>query len=125
MSFLGFIIAAPGAVMISGPVGRRRNGKISMAGPLTNIVLALLFFILSFLTVRGIINVPGIIKPVLFLGFFINSLLALFNMIPLGNFDGRKVLTWNKVVYFSMLIVSVVFFYVSYNYYFNLRGGMI
>ena len=33
MSFLGFVFAAPGAVMISGYVNKERNGKIFIAGP--------------------------------------------------------------------------------------------
>ena len=35
MSFFGFIFAAPGAVIISGPIGKRRNGKISRWVPYT------------------------------------------------------------------------------------------
>jgi len=44
-SLFGFIIAAPGAVFIRGMITRERNGKISLAGPMTNIVLAILFLI--------------------------------------------------------------------------------
>ena len=43
MAFLGFVIAAPGAVMIAGPVGKRRNGKISAVGPAMNMAIALMF----------------------------------------------------------------------------------
>ena len=52
MSFFGFVFAAPGAVMISGRVTASRNGKISAAGPLVNIALALIFLALSFLSDR-------------------------------------------------------------------------
>ena len=38
MSFFGFIFAAPGAVMISGRVDKRKNGKISAAGPIINLI---------------------------------------------------------------------------------------
>ena len=39
-----FIFAAPGAVYIHGEyISDEQNGKISLAGPLTNIVLALIF----------------------------------------------------------------------------------
>lgn len=93
MSFFGFILAAPGAVMISGPVGIRRNGKISAAGPIVNLILALLF--LPILLMMPI----GILKVIAFYGFFINSWLALFNLIPIWNFDGAKVLRWDKKIY--------------------------
>ncbi len=103
MSFFGFVFAAPGAVMINGPVGIRRNGKISMAGPLTNILFAIIFLIgLFFFKNRGVHNIA-------FYGFVINSWLGLFNMLPFWNFDGKKILQWNKVVYGSMVAVGILF----------------
>jgi Zn-dependent protease len=101
MSLLGFIIIAPGAVMIYGPVGVRRNGKISAAGPAVNLVLALLF--LSMLMMHP----TGIARVISFYGFLINSWLALFNLIPILNFDGKKVLIWNKTVYVIMAAISL------------------
>ena len=103
MAFFGFIIAAPGAVMISGPVGTRRNGKISAAGAIANLVIAALF--LSLL----LIPVTGTLYLIAKYGFMINTWLALFNMIPVWMFDGKKVLRWNKVVYFSMLGAGIIF----------------
>ena len=93
MSFFGFIFAAPGAVMINGPVGVRRNGKISAAGPIVNLVLSVAFLWVLLMQPEGILGI------IAFYGFFINSWLALFNMLPFWNFDGKKVLRWNKKVY--------------------------
>jgi Zn-dependent protease len=101
MAFLGFIIAAPGAVMISGPVGRRRNGKISAAGAIANLTIAALS--LSLL----LIPVTGTLFLIAKYGFLINTWLALFNMIPFAMFDGKKVYNWNKTVYFIMVAVSI------------------
>ena len=89
LSFFGFIFAAPGAVMISGPIGKRRNGKISLAGPLTNIILAILFLIIH-------LYKPNIIT---LYGFMINTWIGLFNLIPFAMFDGKKILRWSKIVY--------------------------
>lgn len=105
--FFRVVFAAPGAVMISGPVGKRRNGKISAAGPAVNLVLALLFFALLF------VFVDGILKDISYYGFMINTWLALFNMLPFGNFDGRKILVWNKAVYGVMVGVAVVFMFMQ------------
>jgi len=98
-----FVLAAPGAVMISGPVGVRRNGKISAAGPGSNLVLALIFLLLSFT-----LNLSGLGAAIIKYGFVINTWLALFNMIPFGMFDGVKILRWNKVVYGLMAAVAIL-----------------
>lgn len=97
--FFGFVFAAPGAVFISGRVTNEKNGKISVAGPVTNIILALFFL-------SGMILLPfeGIILTTFNYGFRINSFIALFNMIPIMNFDGAKVLRWSKAIYFITVI---------------------
>lgn len=102
-SFLGFIIAAPGAVMIRGFMNREKNGKISLAGPMTNIVLAGIFLGLI-LFVGG----QGIVGVFFRFGLTINALLGAFNLIPVRPFDGGKVLVWNKGAYFVSLIIAVL-----------------
>jgi len=100
-AIVGFIFAAPGAVMISGMITRKENGIISLAGPLTNYVLASIFIGLSFL-----------FPAYLFIwqnGIFINFWLGLFNMIPFGNFDGIKIFHWNKIVWVTMAAIGVYF----------------
>jgi Zn-dependent protease len=103
MSFFGFVFVAPGAVMIQGFVDYRKNGIISAAGPLTNIILAIVFLILL---------VFNIFPTISQYGFMINSWLALFNMIPVWNFDGKKILAWNKVVYFTLVAVAFFFSFI-------------
>ena len=106
MSFLGFVFAAPGAVMIAGgKINIKRNGKISVAGPITNLVLAIIFFIIMKLDFSNMVNTIGQY------GFLINSWLALFNMIPVWNFDGRKIFVWNKVVWISVVGIALVFLF--------------
>ncbi len=99
MSFFGFIFAAPGAVFIEGRVNDRKNGIISAVGPLTNMVLALLFFSASLV----LSPFSAALGDIMFYGSIINSWLAIFNLIPLANLDGTKVLKWSKAAYFSML----------------------
>jgi len=103
MSFFGFILAAPGAVMISGPVGKKRNGKISSAGAIANLIVAAGFLSLLF------IPVTGTLLLIAKYGFMINTWLALFNLIPVWMFDGKKVLNWSKPVYFTLLGISMIF----------------
>ena len=104
MSFFGFIIAAPGAVMIAGFVDREKGGKIALAGPLTNIALTILFLVPLILTGAEIARV----------GFMINSLLALFNLLPFGMFDGAKVRRWDKKVSTLFLIFAALLFFAQY-----------
>ncbi len=108
-SFFGFIIAAPGAVYIKGRITREKNGKISLAGPMTNLVLAVLFLVLI-LT----LNVSEIFQAFFSFGLTINSLLAAFNMIPTMPFDGAKVIAWNKTVYSITLILGIGLFVLSF-----------
>lgn len=98
---VGFIFAAPGAVMISGMITRRENGLVSAAGPAMNYVLGLLFLLLLFL-----IPSWGIVFG---LGFYINMWLGLFNLIPFGNLDGLKVFQWNALVWLGMVMLGVFF----------------
>ncbi len=102
---LHVLFAAPGAVVIQGRVTPRENGLISLVGPGTNFVVAVIclpFFAFKvnadymttlFATVAGI-----------------NALLALFNLLPFGPFDGRKVLRWNGPMYFVALALSIALF---------------
>ena len=108
-SFFGFVFAAPGAVYTyANHITEEINGKISIAGPIVNIVLAL-----AFLAVATIIypsafysGTAALIFIVCSLGFSINSFLAAFNLIPIGNLDGSKVLTWNFGIWIITIAVA-------------------
>ena len=77
-SFFGFVFAAPGAVLIHGyHITKKQNGLISLAGPLTNLVLAVCFFILAHSSPVEIVQTIGMY------GALINAWLGLFNMIPI------------------------------------------
>ncbi len=100
-AFFGFIFAAPGAVLIYGKINKEKNGKISLAGPLTNFILALFFLIFTF-----ILSSESLFFSIFNYGFQINSFIALFNLIPFMNLDGEKIVKWNKPIYFSFLILT-------------------
>ncbi|MFH0860327.1 MAG: site-2 protease family protein [Candidatus Altiarchaeota archaeon] len=105
-SLIGFIFAAPGAVMISGYVDRRRNGIISLAGPVTNLLIAIIFLALA--PHLG----DTILRDFALFGYRINGWLALFNLIPFGGLDGSKVLAWNKGVYAAAFMAAFVFAFI-------------
>ena len=104
-SFFGFVFAAPGAVYTyANYMTEEINGKISIAGPIVNIILALLFLAVATMVYPSVYSTTSaLIFIVCSLGYSINSFLALFNLIPIGNLDGSKVLTWN----FGIWIVTI------------------
>lgn len=109
MSFFGFIIAAPGAVVISGFVSKREGGIIASVGPAANIILALLFLPLVLVTPAA-----SPFRDVFTIGLMINAVLATFNLIPFLGFDGKRIIDWNKAVYFIMIISAIVLTVVSW-----------
>jgi Zn-dependent protease len=100
--FLPFKIISPGAVMISGPASMEEIGKISISGPLTNIVLSTAFLGLTFVP-----NLNPWLSLIFAIGAFFNGYIALFNLIPFGILDGFKIFHWNKVVWALAFVASV------------------
>ena len=83
-------IISPGAVMIAGPARMDEIGKISIAGPITNIVLSSVLL--------GPVFVPNP-SLVFVIGAFFNAYVALFNLLPFGILDGYKIFSWDKKVW--------------------------
>ncbi|WP_455645062.1 site-2 protease family protein [Methanosphaera sp.] len=119
-AFMGFIFLAPGAVYIgsyTGFISDRENGIISIAGPIVNIVLAIIFLGIG-LTIQPYVTLNNIIMIYLALtcsiGFHINSFLALFNLLPIPTLDGSKVMKWNIPIWLITIIISGVLTFISY-----------
>jgi Zn-dependent protease len=107
-SLFGIIFAAPGATYISGSnITESQNGKISVAGPLTNVLVALIF--LPFMLFGQSLGIFfGALGSE---GVFINVFLALFNLLPWGPLDGAKVFRWGKPQWAVVFIPLAVVFY--------------
>jgi Zn-dependent protease len=97
-----FKFIAPGAVVISGFADRDRMGLTAIAGPIVNVVIAI-----CLLTTLPVLARTQIYVAVLY-GAAINAFLALFNLIPLSIFDGRKVYAWNKRYWAIIFAVSLI-----------------
>ncbi len=104
MAFLvGFVFAAPGATYIwGGNVTKEENGKISLAGPLTNLALAILFTPLVFIPALSEVGLVGV---------QVNLFLGAFNLIPIFPLDGSKVLDWDwRIWLVSILVLAIPLF---------------
>jgi len=103
-SFIGFIFAAPGATMVGGisEVDRHSWGRTSLAGPMTNVVFAAIFY--------GASIAAYLAGSVLFVWLlvlaFINAWFGTFNLFPFGVLDGRKVYRWDPTVWAGAIALT-------------------
>jgi Zn-dependent protease len=122
LAFAGFIFAAPGAVMIrkisvapdvwQDPAShelleekaKREELVISLAGPMTNIVLVFFFFLLM---ATGATKV-GFGASAASFALFINLSLAAFNLLPFGPLDGKKVFDSNRMVWAIVAVPTIL-----------------
>jgi Zn-dependent protease len=95
-ALVGFLFAAPGAVHHRGMLTPEENGHIALAGPVTNVVLAVAF-----------VGLYPVAPTIAGRGVSINVLLAGFNMIPFGPLDGATVRDWNDAVWFLAAIPTI------------------
>jgi Zn-dependent protease len=106
------IFAAPGAVyivpryIIPWPKMdvKREYGMISLAGPLTNIALAIFFFPLTILLPIHLFWC----KVLLSLGYIVNLWLAIINLLPFAPMDGYKIYRWSPLVWVSVTALACI-----------------
>ena len=108
-SFFGVVFASPGSIQInSDHESDEINGKISIAGPMANMVLALIFIaiavLLSPLKVHS--HIFNLLYLICTVGFSVNSFLATFNLFPIYSLDGTNVLKWNIGIWFIAIAIA-------------------
>lgn len=100
--FLPIKIIAPGVVLSSGEYRLDTSARISMAGPLINILIGGIFLIFSsFMTLEWVIIVLLLVSKFSFD-------LALFNMLPFSILDGAKIFRWNQAIFALVFSLSLV-----------------
>ena len=110
-SFFGFVFAAPGAVYTyANYMTDEINGKISIAGPIVNIILALVFLAIATAVYKSALysETSLLIFIICAIGYSINSFLAVFNLLPIGNLDGSKVLHWNFGIWIITIAIAAI-----------------
>lgn len=110
-SFFGFVFAAPGAVYTyANYMTDEITGKISIAGPIVNIALALVFLAIGAAVYPSAFTSDNsaLIFLICLAGYSVNSFLAVFNLLPIGNLDGSKVLRWNVGIWIVTIAVAAL-----------------
>lgn len=88
MSFaVGFVFAAPGAVYIYGINDEKKDAKISLSGPLVNMIVALV----------SLVSYRMFFIPLLAQIAYISAFIGVFNLLPFGPLDGNKIFRHEKV----------------------------
>ncbi|MDG6928970.1 MAG: hypothetical protein JRN39_02805 [Nitrososphaerota archaeon] len=89
-------VIAPGATMIFGSADDATMGRIAMWGPVVNIAMS------------AVLLPVVLIAPLIVPAYMLNSFIAVFNLVPLGILDGRKIFVWRRNVWGLMMGYSVV-----------------
>ncbi|MHA2055070.1 MAG: hypothetical protein ACW99F_15920 [Candidatus Hodarchaeales archaeon] len=105
---VGFPMLAVGAVFWWGEstssIGIR--GRVSAAGPVSNIILIGFSYILIGLSSMVIVTTPEL-GLYLFeagtIGISLNTFLGIFNLLPIGVLDGAKVLNWDGRIWLVLM----------------------
>jgi Zn-dependent protease len=126
LSGSGFIFG--GAKPVPVDVSRLRNPRrdwalVGAAGPLTNVLLALLLCaVLSVLVHCGLLGPSSVGTEALAVGVFVNVLLAVFNLLPVPPLDGSRVvqyflprhalITYQRLERFGLLLIVFLILFV-------------
>jgi Zn-dependent protease len=105
-ALVGFLFAAPGAVVHRGRITVKQNGLIALAGPVTNLLLSVVFLVPFAAAIAS--GGEGFLWEVARRGLQINLLLAGFNMLPFGPLDGRKIRAWSTPVWAVVAVPSIL-----------------
>lgn len=115
-AFIGIVFSFPGSVQTDADnISDEINGKIAIAGPMDNMVLALISIAIAILIfpLKPHSNIFSLIYLICTVGFSVNSFLATFNLLPFYTLDGIKVLKWNAKIWIIIFAVAVIMLLMS------------
>ncbi|KYC44881.1 MAG: Zinc metalloprotease [Candidatus Methanofastidiosum methylothiophilum] len=99
MSFaLGIVFAAPGAVYIYGLTDEKKDAKISLSGPLANMIVAV--------TTLALFRFTFI--PLLAQVAYVSAFIGVFNLLPFGPLDGAKIFRHEKMWWIGLMAIGVL-----------------
>jgi Zn-dependent protease len=102
-AYFGWLFAAPGATLVHGMADPKQWGRTSLAGPMTNVTFAGVFYLGS---VGLWLSGSSYFGWLLFLAW-VNGFFAVFNLLPVGPLDGAKVLNAGRGMWVGAFVVAV------------------
>lgn len=93
--------------MFRGETRSFEMGRIAAAGPLANIITAVVTYPLSVWFFNSSVSGFSLGGIIVFVSF-VNAFLATFNLIPFGPLDGRKVFKWNEIAWFLLFTCAIL-----------------
>jgi len=107
---LVFVSGFTGIFCRFGLMSKEVEGKTALAGPATNLIIALISLLLLFtLPIKNIY-----IVYLLYEAFEFNSYVAFFNLIPIPPFDGQKVMRWNIGVWGASIVFALILTFIAF-----------
>jgi Zn-dependent protease len=99
LPFMPLRFIVPGYVLVSGyAASRRLGGIISAAGPAVNLAVAALSLLAAPAS-----RLAGELV-------YANAFIAVFNLLPFGPLDGRKIAEWKPALWLLMLLMAIALF---------------
>lgn len=99
MSFaLGVVFAAPGAVYIFGINDEKKDAKISLSGPLSNMIVAII----------SLVSYRFTFIPLLAQVAYVSAFIGVFNLLPFGPLDGNKIFRHEKKWWILLMVIGAI-----------------
>ncbi len=102
-------IIAPGAVLVVGSAGIDLIGRVAASGPLSNLTLIGVLYLSYLALPPGLFEAAALIRY----GIYVNSIIAVFNLIPFSALDGRKIMAWSSRIWALLFAISLAIFIAS------------
>ena len=108
---IGLVFMAPGAVHVAGNASRNQFGKIAVAGPITNMALWV-----GGIAAWVVLSEVAIVNQVIYFWLWGNAILCLFNMLPFGPLDGKKIRNWSEPIFYTCISIAIAMVYFTLTY---------
>ncbi|AWX32132.1 hypothetical protein [Methanosphaera sp. BMS] len=92
------------------------KAKIAVTGSAINIILAVIF-LMALIILKYSIMTASIIKLAMLIGFYINTYMAVFNLIPFMTLDGMKIVEYDMKMWIAPMTISAILLVITFTSY--------